>query len=641
MRRSCDRTLTQIAPRLHPPETRIAAEAVVCHDRSTNRAEHAMATIRGSICGDGPPTAPAGHAAGSESARQPVALVRAGSVALSSIIVVALALLLAPHGGDRAGRRAAVGTAHPARAPHRGGAGSGAQFRWPRARTAWMLSLGSRAHAGEPRQCRVVVPASNVASADASTSPSAVGAAPSPSGAPPARRLPAPTAAPATPARHGSQPGEKPADRRHPHRSEPEELKGYNWPLYRGRMTNFFGARYTGFLVVDGQRIHPGLDTTTFCGDRVRAAHAGVVVAVGRRFAEEVGFGGPLDEFYRKIQRRHSMDCSPSWSSSTTATATGACTSTSPRPLVKVGRPGPAQDRHRPTRATPATPAAATSTTSWCAWTAPGCGSRASWSRSTAIPPGNASGSTRCGCWTSRTSGPAESCPGSGHRKLPRRASDRTVPQIAVPARLGGARRAAQEDFVDDAFRTEMTQGYALTQPGVPLGSPMLAGELLPEVRVQVADGHAQSPRPHRGRHGHRQDQDPPAAGGRAVGGGHPGLRGGHQGRPDGSRGSRATPPTRRSLDRAQSMAWTFTPAAHPVEFLSLSGKLGAQVRASVHSFGPLLLGKVLDLNPTQTSILSLVFKYCDDKAPAAAGPAGPRDDAAVPVLGRRQAHPR
>ncbi len=32
-----------------------------------------------------------------------------------------------------------------------------------------------------------------------------------------------------------------------------------------------------------------------------------------------------------------------------------------------------------------------------------------------------------------------------------------------------------------------------------------------------------------------------------------------------------------------------------------------------MHSFGPLLLGKVLDLNETQTSILALVFKYCDD----------------------------
>jgi uncharacterized protein len=66
-------------------------------------------------------------------------------------------------------------------------------------------------------------------------------------------------------------------------------------------------------------------------------------------------------------------------------------------------------------------------------------------------------------------------------------------------------------------------------------------------------------------------------------------------------------------VERAASMAWTFEPTGHPVEFLSLSGTLGAQVRATVHSFGPLLLGKVLDLNETQTSILSLIFKYCDD----------------------------
>ena len=31
-------------------------------------------------------------------------------------------------------------------------------------------------------------------------------------------------------------------------------------------------------------------------------------------------------------------------------------------------------------------------------------------------------------------------------------------------------------------------------------------------------------------------------------------------------------------------------------------------------SFGPLLLAKVLGLNETQTSVLSLVFKYCDDR---------------------------
>jgi DNA helicase HerA-like ATPase len=50
-----------------------------------------------------------------------------------------------------------------------------------------------------------------------------------------------------------------------------------------------------------------------------------------------------------------------------------------------------------------------------------------------------------------------------------------------------------------------------------------------------------------------------------------------------------------------------------PVEFVSLSGKLGVQLRATVSSFGPLLLGKALSLNDTQTSVLTMVFRYCDD----------------------------
>ena len=69
-----------------------------------------------------------------------------------------------------------------------------------------------------------------------------------------------------------------------------------------------------------------------------------------------------------------------------------------------------------------------------------------------------------------------------------------------------------------------------------------------------------------------------------------------------------------RTIDRCTSLAWTFVAAGHPLEILSLSGKTGAHVRASISSFGPLLLGKVLDLNETQTSILSLVFRYCDDQ---------------------------
>ena len=68
-----------------------------------------------------------------------------------------------------------------------------------------------------------------------------------------------------------------------------------------------------------------------------------------------------------------------------------------------------------------------------------------------------------------------------------------------------------------------------------------------------------------------------------------------------------------RVTGRAKDVGWHWKPAGVPVEFVSLSGKLGVQLRATVSSFGPLLLGKALSLNDTQTSVLTMVFKYCDD----------------------------
>jgi DNA helicase HerA-like ATPase len=53
---------------------------------------------------------------------------------------------------------------------------------------------------------------------------------------------------------------------------------------------------------------------------------------------------------------------------------------------------------------------------------------------------------------------------------------------------------------------------------------------------------------------------------------------------------------------------------AFPVEFFSLTGNRGIQLRATVSSFGPVLLGKVLDLTDVQQSVLAMVFKYCDDR---------------------------
>jgi len=53
---------------------------------------------------------------------------------------------------------------------------------------------------------------------------------------------------------------------------------------------------------------------------------------------------------------------------------------------------------------------------------------------------------------------------------------------------------------------------------------------------------------------------------------------------------------------------------AFPVELMTISGERGVKLRATVTEFGPMLLSKVLQLNETQQSIMSIVFKYCDDK---------------------------
>jgi DNA helicase HerA-like ATPase len=69
-----------------------------------------------------------------------------------------------------------------------------------------------------------------------------------------------------------------------------------------------------------------------------------------------------------------------------------------------------------------------------------------------------------------------------------------------------------------------------------------------------------------------------------------------------------------RVTQRAGETGYQWNATAYPVEFLSLTGQSGAQLRATVSSFGPLLLAKVLGLNETQKSVLALVFKYADDK---------------------------
>lgn len=66
--------------------------------------------------------------------------------------------------------------------------------------------------------------------------------------------------------------------------------------------------------------------------------------------------------------------------------------------------------------------------------------------------------------------------------------------------------------------------------------------------------------------------------------------------------------------ERSQVLGTVFEPKGYPVELYSLSGNKGAQMRATILEFGPILLSKIFELNDTQSGVLAILFKYADDK---------------------------
>jgi len=165
---------------------------------------------------------------------------------------------------------------------------------------------------------------------------------------------------------------------------------------------------------------------------------------------------------------------------------------------------------------------------------------------------------------------------------------------------------------MDQAFRDAISAGYGFNEPTLIIGSAMLGDELFNDVRVAVPMSTLNRHGLVAGATGTGKTKTLQLLAGQLSKAGVPVFVADIKGDLTGlaAAGDGTNPKVQ---ERVASLGWTFEAAGHPVEFLSLTGKLGAQVRATVHSFGPLLLGKVLDLNETQTSILALVFKYCDD----------------------------
>ncbi len=166
---------------------------------------------------------------------------------------------------------------------------------------------------------------------------------------------------------------------------------------------------------------------------------------------------------------------------------------------------------------------------------------------------------------------------------------------------------------MDDAFRADMTAGYTFNEPVIVLGSPIQGDDLYPDVRVALPLSRVNRHGLIAGATGTGKTKTLQLMAGQLSAAGVPvfavDVKGDLSG--VGAPGDATNPPV---AARIEAMKLDFVAQGHPTEILSLSGKTGAHVRASISSFGPLLLGKVLDLNDTQTSILSLVFRYCDDE---------------------------
>ena len=65
--------------------------------------------------------------------------------------------------------------------------------------------------------------------------------------------------------------------------------------------------------------------------------------------------------------------------------------------------------------------------------------------------------------------------------------------------------------------------------------------------------------------------------------------------------------------ERHAKIGLDFEAKGFPVEVMSLSEQDGVRLRATVIEFGPVLLSRILDLTDTQSGVVAVIFKYCDD----------------------------
>ena len=83
------------------------------------------------------------------------------------------------------------------------------------------------------------------------------------------------------------------------------DLDGYRWPIENARITNSYGLGRPGSFEIDGTTFHDGIDVSSFCGARIRAAHDGIVLTAGRHAEGFLGWLGDLEPFRAKLDKQN------------------------------------------------------------------------------------------------------------------------------------------------------------------------------------------------------------------------------------------------------------------------------------------------------------------------------------------------
>ena len=163
-----------------------------------------------------------------------------------------------------------------------------------------------------------------------------------------------------------------------------------------------------------------------------------------------------------------------------------------------------------------------------------------------------------------------------------------------------------------DQFLQDIAEGYTFEGPSITLGGAMLAGECQTNSLVKIPLGTLNRHGLIAGATGSGKTKTLQIIAEQLSGNGVPVLLMDVKGDLSGVAVPSGGHP--KIDERHAKIGIPFKASGSPVEFLTLSDEPGARLRATVSEFGPILLSKILELTDTQSGIVSVLFKYCDDK---------------------------